>query len=142
MKGKAYSIDLRERVVARVEAGESVRSVGKLFAVSVSCVVKWSQLRRRTGSVAPGRQGNHRRPVLLPHRDWIKARFEAEPHLTLRGLQAELFERFGVKIDYRAVWNFVRKEGLSFKKKRSAYGAGPAGRRPATGSMEEISDAG
>jgi hypothetical protein len=34
---------------------------------------------------------------------------------TLRGLQAELAER-GVKVDYRTVWNFVRAEGLSFKK--------------------------
>ena len=38
---------------------------------------------------------------------------------TLRGLQAELAGR-GVKVDYRTVWNFVRAEGLSFKKKRAA----------------------
>ena len=40
---KAYSNDLRERVVAAVEAGESYRSVAARFGVSVSSVVKWSQ---------------------------------------------------------------------------------------------------
>jgi transposase len=33
----------------------------------------------------------------------------------LRGLVAELAER-GLKVDYRAVWNFVHAERLSFKK--------------------------
>src|SRR5258708_7030403 len=36
---------------------------------------------------------------------------------TLRGLVAELAER-GLKVDYRAVWNFVHAEKLSFKKNR------------------------
>ncbi len=136
MKGKAYSVDLRERVVARVKAGESVRSVAAVFAVSVSSVVKWSQLYRRTGALTPGFQGNHIPPRLSPYRDWIKARFEAEPHLTLRGLQAELLEQFGVKIDYRAVWNFVHAQKLSFKKKHSAGRTKPPGRRTAPGALE------
>jgi transposase len=36
---------------------------------------------------------------------------------TLRGLVAELAER-GLDVDYRTVWNFVHREGLSFKKGR------------------------
>ena len=35
----------------------------------------------------------------------------------MRGLVAELAER-GLKVDYRAVWNFVHAEKLSFKKNR------------------------
>jgi len=136
MKGEAYSIDLRERVVARVLAGESVRSVAAVFSVSVSSVVKWSQLFRRTGAVTPGFQGNHIAPRLLPYRAWIQARFEAEPHLTLRGLQAQLHAQFGVKIDYRAVWNFVHAQKLSFKKKHSARRTTPPRRRATAGALE------
>ena len=40
---RAYSMDLRERVVAAVEAGQSCRAVAKTFTVSVASVVKWSQ---------------------------------------------------------------------------------------------------
>jgi transposase len=34
--GRAYSLDLRERVVAAVAAGESCRSVAATFKVSVA----------------------------------------------------------------------------------------------------------
>jgi len=46
--GRAYSLDLRERVVAAVAAGESCRSVAATFKVSVASVVKWSQRFRAT----------------------------------------------------------------------------------------------
>ena len=39
---RAYSLDLRERVVAAVAAGESCRAVATKFKVSVASVVKWS----------------------------------------------------------------------------------------------------
>jgi hypothetical protein len=47
--GRAYSLDLRERVVAAVAAGESCRAVAATFKVSVASVVKWSQRYRATG---------------------------------------------------------------------------------------------
>ena len=64
---KPYAMDLRERVVARVEAGETVRAVAAAFDVSVSAVVKWSQRYRATGSAAPAQFGGWRRPILEPH---------------------------------------------------------------------------
>ena len=43
---RPLSLDLRERVVASVLAGESCRSVAERFGVAVSSVVKWSQRQR------------------------------------------------------------------------------------------------
>jgi transposase len=116
---RPYSLDLRERAVARVAAGESVRSVAAVLQVSVSSVVKWSQRFRRTGSAAAGPMHGHRPRLLLPYRDWLLSRMADGKDFTLRGLQAELAWR-GVKVDYKTVWTFVHAEGLSFKKKRSA----------------------
>jgi transposase len=65
---RPYSIDLRERVVASMSGGRSARATAVLFGVSVASAVKWSQRKRRTGSVAPGKIGGHRKPVLLPER--------------------------------------------------------------------------
>ena len=65
---RPYSNDLRERVVASIEAGGSCRAVAARFGVSVASVVKWSQRFRATGSVAPGKMGGHVRPKLEPHR--------------------------------------------------------------------------
>ena len=116
---RPYSLDLRERVVSRVESGETVRAVAALFGVSVSCVVKWSLRFRANGSAAPAKMGGYRRPILEKERDWILARIEENPNITLKGLQAELGER-GIKVSYGAVWTFVHAHGKSFKKNRAA----------------------
>ena len=121
--GRAYSPDLRERVIAAVDGGETCRSVADTFGLSVSCVVKWSQCFRLTGRAAALQIGGHRPHLLADHRDFILARFAAEPHLTLRGLRAELVER-GIAVSYGTLWNFVHREGKSFKKKRAAVGTG------------------
>ena len=112
---RPYSNDLRERVVGAVDTGASCRSVAERFGVAVSTVVKWSQRYRRTGSVAPGKMGGHRRRVLEPHRDFIVARLKQEPHLTLHRLKDELAAR-GVTVSHNTVWQFLRHEGLRFKK--------------------------
>ena len=49
---RAYSLDLRERVVAAVLHGLSCRAVAVRFDVSVASVVKWAQRARETGSPA------------------------------------------------------------------------------------------
>jgi transposase len=109
------SNDLRQRVVAAVEGGESCRSVASRFGVAVSSVVKWSQRYRATGSVAPGQMGGHRKRLLEPHRAFILDRIGRTPHLTLHGLKDELAAR-GVSVSHNAVWLFLRREGLRFKK--------------------------
>ena len=109
------SSDLRERVVMAVAAGESCRSAAARFGVSASSAVKWMQRYRATGSAAPGKMGGHRRPILEPHRSFILERINEEPHLTLHGLRDELAAH-GVRISHNAVWLFLRREGLSFKK--------------------------
>ena len=120
------SNDLRERVVAAVGMGESCRSVAKRFGVAVSSVVKWSQRYRATGSVGPGKMGGHRKRVLEPHRSFIIERIAQTPHLTLHGLKRELAER-GVKVSHNAVWLFLRREGLSFKKNAGRRASTPNG---------------
>jgi putative transposase len=42
-------------------------------------------------------------------------RLERTAHLTLHGLKDELAMR-GVKVSHNAVWLFLRREGLRFKK--------------------------
>ena len=51
---RPLSKDLRERIVAAVECGQSRRAAAGRFRVSVSCVIKLMQRWRETGSVDPG----------------------------------------------------------------------------------------
>lgn len=53
--------------------------------------------------------------MLDAHRAFILERMRETPHLTLHGLKDELAAH-GVKVSHNAVWLFLRREGLSFKK--------------------------
>jgi putative transposase len=113
-----YSEDLRERALARADAGETVRSIAAALEISPSCISKWKKLRRETGSLKPGKMNGHKKRTLSgANADWLRERIRSGP-FTLRQLTAELAAR-GIKTDPRAVWVFVHAEGLSFKKNNS-----------------------
>jgi transposase len=64
--GRAYSLDLRNRVVAAVGRGKSRRAAA-LFDVSVASVVKWTQRAYETGSPA-AKTNMSPRPWMVPAR--------------------------------------------------------------------------
>ena len=135
---RAYSLDLRERVVGAVAAGQSCRAVASTFGVSVASVVKWSQRFRATGSAAALKVGGRRPFALAGERNWLLTRITEAPDLTLRAIAAELAER-GILVSYFAVWHFFEHEGISFKKKPARQRAGSARRRQAACAVEEVS---
>ena len=66
-------------------------------------------------SVALGQIGGHKpKAISGEHRTWLLERARVGD-FALRGLVAELAES-GLKVDHRAVWNFVQGEKLNFKK--------------------------
>ena len=134
---RAYSLDLRERVVEAVAAGRTCRSVASTFRVSVASVVKWAQRSRAEGSAAALRMGGYKPYALAGERQWLLQRLAAQPDLTLRGLLAELADR-GIKVSYYAVWHFFEHEGISFKKKPARQRAGSARRGAPAGAVEEV----
>ncbi|MHC2279070.1 transposase [Bradyrhizobium diazoefficiens] len=114
---RPYSEDIRERALARADAGETVRSIAEALQISPSCVTKWKNLRRDTGGLAPGQIGGHKKRVLSDaNADWLRKRIRSGP-FTLRKLTQELAAR-GIKTDVRAVWTFVHAEGAQLQKKR------------------------
>jgi len=126
---RALSLDLRERAVSAVLAGESCRSVAARYAVSPSSVIRWAERQRETGSVAARPMGGVRRAALAGQRDWLLARIRDKPDLTLAVLAAELRDR-GVVVAISVVWRFFRAAGISFKKKPAGVRAGSARRGP------------
>src|SRR6266853_3666416 len=137
--GRPYSRDLRERVVAAVEEdGMSRRQAAAHFAVGISTVINWVRRFRETGSVAPGQMGGHKpKAIRDEHEAWLREGIR-ERDFTLRGLVGELAAR-GLKVDYRAVWNFVHAEKLSFKKNRGGQRTRSLRRRAPAGAVAQIS---
>ena len=90
---RAYSIDLRERLVRTVEGGMSVRQAACQLMIDYSCALKWMRQFRRKGDVQPKRQRGYRRSVLLPHRRWILQYIEQKPDETLAKIRQSLIQR-------------------------------------------------
>jgi transposase len=120
---RAYSLDLRERVVAAVGSGQSCRRVAVTFGLGAATVVKWWQRYRATGDVAAKPRGGSRARALVEVEDWLLERVAAEPHITTRALAAELARR-GIEVSHVSVWNALRRERLTHKKNRARQRAG------------------
>ena len=63
---RAYSMDLRERVLRESDAGMKAAAGAVKYHVSASWVRRLKQRRRETGEVAPRQQRYGRHPVLAP----------------------------------------------------------------------------
>lgn len=117
--GRAYSADLRERVLAAVDEGRTVREVAPLFRVSVSYIYKALGRRRESGDVAARRGGGSRPPKLAGHEAALLAFPGSRPAATLAELRRWLLEARGVSLSTGALWNALDRLGWTIKKSRS-----------------------
>ena len=115
---KAYSQDLRDRVIDAVENEKmSRRAAARRFGVSESVAVKWLERLERQGSREPVGRGGHRTSKLMPHRDFLEAARAEKADATLRSLCDRLMAERGVKADTGMMSRFFRRIGVTFKKR-------------------------
>ena len=114
--GKPFSGDLRERIVAAVQAGRSRHEVAGIFGVSVSCVIKLMQRFSALGHCRPDKFGGYKRPILEEHEDTVRDLIRGRPDLTISELQQELTGA-GIKVGRSSVGRFVERLELTYKKK-------------------------
>ena len=114
---RAFSNDLRERIVAAVErGGYTLRQLATLFAVDVSVIVRLRQRQRQTGSIAPKPHGGGR-----PHQLDAAAQtrllqlVRQHPDATL----AELRQQLGVVCGLTTIHRTLQRHGITRKKKSS-----------------------
>ena len=117
--GKPHPIELRQRVVAHVEAGNTHHSAAERFVVSVKFVNDMVKLKRETGSLAAKRQGNPGIGKLTVHEDWVRAQVDSKGEITLDEMAARLKAERGVSVDPSSVWRLFHRLGLTHKKRHS-----------------------
>lgn len=127
--GKSYSNDLRERVVAFVEAGHSRRAAARHFGVSDSFAVKLLQRVARQGTGLPGRQG---RPPgggrLEVHASFLIAIVEAKPDITMPEMATRLEAERKVQADPAVLSRLLCRHGFTYKKSADGIGMRTRGR--------------
>ena len=121
--GKAYSPDLRDRIVNHIALGQSRRSASRYFGVSPSCAVKLAQRVAATGSSTPARQGRPPgRGKLAPHMATLIRWVDAEPDITMPQLSARLRAATGVQAHPASLSRALLKAGYGFKKNAAGIG--------------------
>ena len=112
---RAYSVDVRQRIVAAVEAGEhSLGALAELFSVHLSTIVRLLQRFRSTGSVQPKPHAGGPRPKLdAKATARLLELVRQQPDATL----AELRDRLGVDCSIGAIFRTLKREGITRKKK-------------------------
>lgn len=112
---RPYSIDVRQRIVAAVEAGEhTLGALAELFSVDISTIVRLLQRFRSTGSVQPKPHAGGPHPKVDSQ---ATARLlelvRQQPDATL----AELRDRLGVDCSIVAIFRALKRKGITRKKK-------------------------
>ena len=137
--GRAYSQDLRERVIdAVVEEGMSCRAASRRFGVSESSAIKWLQRFRKTGQRTPVGTGGHRPSALAPQRAFIEAVRAEQPDITLQALCDRLAAERGVKADTGMMSRFFKRIGITVRKDAHGLRARAPGRSPAPRPMAQV----
>ena len=109
---RAYSIDLRERVLMDFDAGMGNDAVARKYRVSSRWVYKLRRQRNDTGQIAPRRGKTGPQPKLAGHAEQLVELVAAQPDATL----SELRERLGVPVSLTTLWATLKKLGVTLKK--------------------------
>jgi transposase len=111
---RAYSIDLRERVVTACDARDGTREqIAARFSVSVSWIRKLIRRRRQTGSIAPKPRGGGRAPAFDAEAGRrLREAVRADDDATLE----ELARAAGVSCCASAVHRALQRLGITLKK--------------------------
>jgi transposase len=125
---QSYSLDLRVRVAAFVQAGHSRRAAARHFGVSDSFAIKLLQRQRQSGSPAPARQGRPRGTgKLAPYQAFLIQAVESKPDITMPDLATRLWEEHGVVVAPATLSRCLCRHGFTYKK--TADGGGVRTRR-------------
>ncbi len=115
---KAYSQDLRDRVVRAVDQGKSRQEIVSLFGVSLATLKRYLKQRRETGSLKPkaipGRPASIRSRVQVD----LEAQLRVDPDVSLER-HCELWEQaHGLRVSPRTMSRAITGLGWTRKKRR------------------------
>lgn len=117
---KAYSTDLRERVVASVESGEcNIPEAARRYKVSEPSIERWLARHRKMGSCAPLPHAGGVPRKLATAGAAIRAAVKAQPDATLQELCERVEKETKIKSDRSMMYRELVRLKLPRKKSRS-----------------------
>lgn len=115
---RAYSMDLREHVVAAVQAGRRRGEVAVVFGISLRTVERYLQRQQRTGDLRPKPFPGRRREIPPEQEERLTAQLQAQPTATLEHHCVVWGETTGVWVSATTMYRAIKRLGWTWKKKR------------------------
>lgn len=106
---RAYSLDLRQKVVEFVLRGESKEEAARVFNIGIDSVYRWLRLYNKTGNLKPKKR------VFLPKKvniESLRAYVAKNPDHTLTEIGVAL------ALGAQTVWKYLKRLKITRKKKR------------------------
>ena len=117
---KSYSMDLRERLVAGRQRGQSACELSRLFGLSKRSVERYWKRLTEEGTLKAKARGGYRRSKLEEHDEQLRQWIGEDPDLTLGELRSRLLAQLAISIGTTALWHRLES-------KRQAKHASTAG---------------
>src|ERR1700712_536519 len=115
----ALSLDLRERVIAAIEAGASCRRAADRFGVAAASAIRWHARFRAKGEIAAKPVGGDRHSHRVEaHAALILQIYSVQPPFFFREGRAVL-QQHGADVGLSGLSRFFRRHGITRKKGRS-----------------------
>jgi len=121
---KAYSADLRQRIVQAVAEGSSQPVVAARFNVSLTSVKRYVTQWRATGSLAPQPRPGRPRAIPPAADAALIAQFKADPDATLATYCERWEAAAGVRVSQSTMCRAQQRIGWTRKKASECDGAG------------------
>ena len=115
---RAYSHDLRVRVLDAVGAGLSRREAAARYRIGIATVIRWAAQVARTGETKAKRQGRPRGSKLDAHEGFLLALINEADDITLCEMQDRLRAERGVSVGLGTLWRFFDGRAITWKKSR------------------------
>ena len=116
---KAYSTDVRERVLAALDRGTPRTEVVTTFQVSLASLKRWLAAWRETGDVSPRPRSGGLAPTITPaHDEAVRAHVAAFPDATLAEHAARWNAEHAPSLRQWTLGRAIRHLGLTRKKSR------------------------
>jgi transposase len=113
---KAFSVDLRERVLADYDEGARPVDLAVKYRVCERWVFKLIKQRREIGSIEPLKGKTGPKPKLGEHLDHLRELVRQQPDATLEELRKQL----PVQVCIGTVWNTLQRLEITLKKSPSS----------------------
>jgi transposase len=114
---RAYSLDLRRKIVEAVQRGTTKSEVARFFGVSRSSVKRYVKMAVEVGSLAPSKPPGSHPKIDKSSRRLLEMDLKERPAATLAQRCAYLLETIGLRVSVSTVWRWLKSMQWSCKKR-------------------------